>query len=132
MKQYRAEVIYNITMLTFILQVVSILSLSQAFLLRKLITDMGNSFPFRSDIEQNKQAIPPNNDKFCVNCKFFMNTSTEKFGRCKLFIKEKNTDLNYYLVTGIEYLEPTDYQFCSLVRSDKDKCGTPAIHYKEK
>lgn len=119
-------------MLIFILQVVSMLSLSQAFLLGKMLTNIGKSLPFRSDIEQNKQVVTPTNDKFCVNCKFFINASNEKFGRCKLFIRENNNDLDYYLVTGVKALEPTDYQFCSLVRSDKDKCGVGAIHYREK
>ena len=67
--------------------------------------------------------------KFCVDCKYFItDNNTDKFGKCSLSpIRENN---NYWLVNGIHYFE--EYQYCSIVRSKEDKCGSEGKMYKKK
>ena len=75
--------------------------------------------------------------KFCINCKHFMPDTTfssednsNKFGRCSLF---KNIMYEkYYLVNS--KIEDTydNYQYCSTIRNDDNKCGVNGKLYKKK
>jgi hypothetical protein len=67
--------------------------------------------------------------KFCVDCKYFItDNKTGRFGKCSLSpIRENNMN---WLVNGIHCIE--EYQYCSLVRSTEDMCGTEGKMYKKK
>jgi hypothetical protein len=67
--------------------------------------------------------------KFCIDCKYFItDNNTNKFGKCSLSPTRENN--NYWLVNGIYYYE--EYQYCSIVRSKEDKCGSEGKMYKKK
>jgi hypothetical protein len=59
----------------------------------------------------NVVAFKPN---LCIDCKHFKNDkySHPKFGKCVLY----PIVLEYDLVTGNEYFQVNDHQFCSIVR----------------
>lgn len=73
-----------------------------------------------------KQTIP----KFCINCKFFINSVSgdNEHGKCTLFPKEENI-LNF-LVSGVD--QRTDYYYCSTTRKYDDMCGKGGKKYKKK
>jgi len=71
-----------------------------------------------------KKTLP----KFCINCKYFINSvsSDNKHGKCALFPKEENS-LNF-LVSGVV---DNDYYYCSITRKHDDMCGKEGKKYKK-
>jgi hypothetical protein len=68
--------------------------------------------------------------KLCINCKYFITDNvSDKFGKCLLFLKEKN-DI-YNLVNGI-HKDNIEYHYCSVARGDEQKCGKEGKMYKKK
>jgi hypothetical protein len=67
-------------------------------------------------------------NKFCINCKYFINNDGKnvKYGKCLLFPKENND----FLVTGNK--NDLEYYFCSTIRSNDYKCGVNGTLYKPK
>lgn len=67
--------------------------------------------------------------KFCINCKFFINSDSNdnKYGKCSLFPMHEN-NINF-LVTG---LENNDYSYCKTARTYDDMCGKEGKKYKKK
>lgn len=72
--------------------------------------------------------------KLCINCKYFINNGvTDEYGKCSFFLKERLKSQDYdFLVNGIIKDQPKDYMYCSLVRSDENKCGIEGKMHKRK
>jgi hypothetical protein len=71
------------------------------------------------------------NPKFCINCKYFIpDDYSNQFGKCSLFRNTLNH--NYYLVNGEVEENYDDYQYCSIVRNNDNKCGVNGKLYKKK
>jgi len=67
--------------------------------------------------------------KFCVNCKYFLtDNDSGKYGKCALF--PRRDDNNFWLVSGIHYIE--EYKYCFAIRTNKDECGPEGKMYKKK
>ena len=72
-------------------------------------------------------ALKPN---LCVNCKFFKKDvwTLPKYAKCALFPKVEE-DTQFY-VTGIPEKKPTEYSYCSTVRTYQ--CGKEGKLYQPK
>lgn len=71
-------------------------------------------------------------DRFCVNCKHFINIPgcSDKFGKCRLFpSKVDNYNTIDYLVSGKRKLE---YRPCNFVREDEESCGITGRYYEKR
>jgi hypothetical protein len=72
-----------------------------------------------------------NDEKFCKNCKFFKKDffTETKYGHCSLF---PNQPINNYLVDGYKDESPTNYYYCSTVRSSDKLCGVEGKYYESR
>ena len=67
------------------------------------------------------------NQKFCVNCKFFLpDNKNNNFAKCAYFSKINEN----FLVTGID--NPKEYTYCSIARNNEHLCGKDATKYIRK
>jgi hypothetical protein len=73
-------------------------------------------------------SLKPN---ICINCKYFLPSHTDLFGKCSFFpiIKENKID---YLVTGEPKEDELGYSYCSTARKFDDMCGEEGKMYKKK
>jgi hypothetical protein len=112
----------------------SLLSAGEAFLLKKWVAKLGVPLPFLERPSPVISLSETGETKFCVNCKFYMNSNVidPRFGKCRLALKNKNNSLNYYVVTGISDDNPPEYHFCSIVRDDPKLCGIDAKNFQPK
>ena len=74
---------------------------------------------------------------FCVNCKFFKSDIpfyfNKEFGKCTQFPKIIDEEDSNFFVTGIiKKKQKIEYQYCSIVRGNENKCGQEGKLYEEK
>jgi hypothetical protein len=69
--------------------------------------------------------------KLCIDCKFYKRglfTISSEFGKCELFLKEKNTD--YFLVNGKKD-NNIEHHYCSTARYSDRMCGKEGKFYEK-
>ena len=73
--------------------------------------------------------------RFCANCKYFLRDNMVPddltFGHCAKFPKKEENNMNY-LISGEKNKEVESFHFCSVARSNKEKCGKEGKHYQRR
>ena len=81
-------------------------------------------------------SLKPPTPNFCVNCKFFKPDIpfffNKEFGKCKQYPKIIDEVDSNFFVTGIKRKQKIEYQYCSIVRGNENKCGQEGKFYEEK
>jgi hypothetical protein len=101
-----------------------------------------NGFNFFSEIKKFKLFNPYgdlqkmiedakniNEEKFCVNCKFYLSNS-----KCSRYPKIDNSELIDYLVSGNanKLKDNTKYYYCSTARSSENMCTKDGLNYEQR
>jgi len=72
-----------------------------------------------------------NEEKFCVNCKFYLSNS-----RCSHYPKIDDSELLDYLVSGnankLKNIDDIKYYYCSTARSSERMCTKDGLNYEQK
>jgi len=68
--------------------------------------------------------------KLCINCKHFISTADNKFGKCGLFPRMITN--NYFLVDGVNEQKEMDYYYCETARTFSNMCGQNGDFHKRK
>ena len=80
-------------------------------------------------------ALKPTTPNFCVNCKFFKSDFllyfNKEYGKCTQFPKIIDDEEPNFLVTGVKRKQKIEYQYCSIVRGNENKCGEEGKLYEE-
>ena len=67
-----------------------------------------------------------NEEKFCINCKFYLSDS-----KCSLYPKVDDFDRINYLVSGYKSKNNTNYYYCHTARSNENMCSNDGINYEK-
>ena len=80
--------------------------------------------------------------KICAKCRYFLYHSNTKLGKCSAFPVSKPVDyaserqrLAELLVTGYAPpvdIQPIDYEYCMVARTDESKCGVDGTRYEHR
>jgi hypothetical protein len=80
--------------------------------------------------------------KICAKCRYFLYHSNTKYGKCSAFPVSKPVDyaserrrLAELLVTGYAPpvdIQPIDYEYCMVARTDETKCGVDGTRYEHR
>ena len=80
--------------------------------------------------------------KICAKCRYFLYHSNTKYGKCSAFPISKPVDyaserrrLAELLVTGYAPpvdIQPIDYEYCMVARTDETKCGVDGTRYEQR